>query len=85
MWLLPDFDKTLCPRHYNRLITKMCLNISTQGEKNGVALVDVMYLTTTNVYRARQRQALNVLEILKIDFINSLGHSFPDWTRSEYY
>lgn len=47
MWLLPDFDKTLCRRHYSRLITKMCLNISTKGEKNGIALADVMYLMFT--------------------------------------
>ena len=85
MWHLPYSEKTLCSRHYSRLITMMSLNISTRGDRNDVAQADAMYLTTKSVYRACQRLALKDLKILKIDFIISLGRRLPDWTRSVYY
>lgn len=63
LWMGPYREKALCPRHYSRLITKLCLVVTTRGDD----------WTTMNVSHASKTLTLNNLKILKVDFYNGIG------------
>ena len=69
MWQWREHESAVCPRHYSRLITKMSLTISNDGD--GHDPTDAIWWTTQNLKHACKVLALNDFKILKVDFYNS--------------
>lgn len=74
IWHWPDHETTLCPRRYSRLITKLHLMVSTNGDEVGdPGQVDAIFWTTTNLKQACQMLSLNDFKILMVSFYNPIG------------
>ncbi len=85
MWYFLPLKRTRCPHHYSRLITKICIVISTKGDENDPFQADTLYWTHTNVDDACKKLTLNDLKILTVDFYSGSRYRNGGSERMGHY